>query len=578
MKRKTGLSLMTALLMILSTLVVVTPSGASSEIFIVEKQVSNGEGWHDSIHAVYGDIVQFKITVTYNGEHCAENIVATDTLPPCLEYVKTLEPENIVPTINGNILVWDLGETYLDPYGSTDIIFEAKVIGIGENVNTVNVTAIECCPDHDIYGVDTATVIVDSSVDVQKNVWDPEEQKWVDELGWVIKGQNVRFRIAITYHGTDLMKCMTVDDYLGYCPYGCLDYADNVKFTYPSTQFEDPEITVSENLKYIEFNWTKSLFNLHGGESIIIEFDANVTKYSTYPVINHAYVDIWSCECCTHLFGEDSATVNCVPHPPIFNKKVYNGEEYVEKATVYVNDTIRFKIELTYYGNENLTDIKIIDELPCILKYVGNEKVKIVHSAEQAIEILEINGTASEDKKIIWWNLTNELSDCDTLSIEFDALVTGITGDCGDCGINTASYTGYSNGNDYSGSDTAQISSTHKPPAQPTKIDICVKRISFGRIRGNIKNLGETDLSNVECIISVKGGIRNRINLTANETIEKIKAGGPAPICSEKGSIKRMFGRIEITITVIVGGESFKETFKGFVLGRLVIVRPLLRR
>ena len=519
MKRKTGISLMMALLMILSTLAIVTPVGATDnqdvklEVTKEVSNVSNNGDWKEYIEAVYGDTVQFNITIKYNGVYCAGNIIVKDTLPSGLKYIQTVEPNNIAPELNGNVIIWDLGDKVLLNGCSTTILFNATVVGLGENINTANVTADECCTSEKLYGESTATVFVNPSVDVEKKVWDPEKQKWADELYWIIKGEKVRFQIAITYHGTDLMKCMNVEDYLGYYEYGCLDYADNVKFTYPSTQFGDPEITVSENLKYVEFNWTKSLFNLYDGESIVIEFDANATKYCEECFVeNEAYVDLWSCESCTHLSGYDYATVYCTAHPPIFNKKVYNGEVYADDANVYVNDTVRFKIELTYYGIDNLTDVKIVDDLPCILKYAGNEKVKIVHSAVQAIEILEIDSTVSVDKKTIWWNLTNELSDRDTLSIEFDALVTGITGDCGDCGINTASYTGYSNGNDYSGSDTAQISSTHRPPPPPAKLVISFKRFSIGHIQATITNSGTDDVLNVKWNMSVKCGLFGKDN------------------------------------------------------------------
>jgi hypothetical protein len=162
--------------------------------------------------------------------------------------------------------------------------------------------------------------------------------------------------------------------------------------------------------------------------------------------------------------------------------------------------------------------------------------------------------------------------------IEFDVLVTGTTGSCEECNVNTASYTGYSNGYDYSGSDTAQISSTDRPPAPPAKLTISIKRFSIGHVQANIKNAGETEVTSVKWSISVKGGILKKINAKADGTIAELESSSAVPISTARGSIKHGFGRIKIKITITVGETIFEETAKGFVLGRLIIVRPLLRR
>jgi len=569
MKRNATISLIMALLMILSILVIATPSGAQDVKFEVIKEVYDGEDYVDSIEAEYGNIVQFRITTTYNGKYCAEDILVTDNLPNCLEYIGTIQPESKKPVISGNTIVWDFEEITLLEGEQFTIEFNAKVVGFGENVNSVNVTAYECCTNAEMYDEDTATVIVNPSVEVKKKVWDPDTGKWAPQLDYVIKGQKVRFQIAITYHGEDqyTMKCMVVkDNFLSAGECICLDYADNVKITYPSTNFDPPKITVSEDLKSVEFNWTKSRFNLYNGESIAIEFDANVTDYCPegFSVINHVFVDIWSCDCCNHLYGSDNATVYCIPHEPIFDKKVYNGKEYVGTADVFVNDTIKYKIDLTYYGINNLTDIRIMDELSsCVLEHVdGNAKLTI--SRGEGGLVAYIKGNISENKKVARWDIAEELKDGYTLSLEFNVLVTGETA----CGENKASYTAYSDGNDYSGNDTAYITSIEKPL---TEIDINLNRISLGRVHGKICNQGETDLSNVKCIITVKGGIFKRVDLTVTEEIETIAAGGCALICTGKRSLKRAFGRINVNVTVIVGDETYTETFKGVVRGRIVL-------
>jgi len=573
MKRKTGLSLMLALLMILSTLVVVTPSGAtpsgaSSEIFVVEKQVSNGEGWHNSIHAVYGDIVQFKITITYNGENCAEKIVATDTLPPCLEYVETLEPKDIEPIMNGNVLVWNLGETYLKQYCSTDIIFEAKVVGIGENVNTVNVTAVECCPNHKIYGVATATVIVDPSVDVEKKVWNPDAKAWVEELSWVIKGESVRFRITSTYHGNISMKCMLVKDYLPGC---CLEYANNVYIEIAGKKINEndtryPDITVTDNI--VRFDWKNAEFYLKNGESVVIEFDAKVINYCGQTVTNYACACLWGCYLCdpdNYVYGCDTATIKCVPHDLIFEKKVWNDEkqEWTEETSAYVNETVRFRIELVYYGNYNLTDAQIIDYLPKgILVYANEANIKPSY--------------VSEDKKTIWWNLTKAVEDGVPLVIEFNALVIGSTGDCSCCGTNKATYTAVECKTQipYDGEDTAKITSAPK-----IELSITIpKRVFIGKICAVIENTGEVDLNNVswEINLTVGGGLLKK-NVKRNCTIDLLEINKKRRVCTGRpfgpSAIKFKFGRVCGHVLAKVGDYQVEKSFSGFIIGRLIVIK-----
>jgi fimbrial isopeptide formation D2 family protein len=588
MKRKTGICLMIILLMIVSTFSVVTANSNSScepGIVTFEKTIWNKDtqGWDDCLHdVIIGDTVHFKLTINYaeagyyDGVKLSlKNINIFDVLPYGLEYVdgsSTVDGTPIVPEISGSTLHWNLTDASynLDENESHNIEFIALVV-YSENVeytkpetdidNYAYATAWEC--GHIYYhGADElngcANVYVKNKIEVKKEVKNGNE--WVDSVDNVILGQILTFKITITYYGPYVLDNMNVTDHLP----SCLEYADNTIIT----GAENVIPTVEEGK--VTWCWAKDL-NLGNGGTVTITFDTKVVKYCEEEdggEVNSVCVRAESF--CHEVYrGHAEIPVNCIPHDPIFEKTVFNGQRWDEKTNVYVDDTVRFKIELTYYGNENLTDIKIVDELPCVLKYVGNEKVKIVRSVDQSIEILEINDTVSGDKKTIWWNLTNELSDRDTLSIEFDALVTGITGDCGDCGINTASYTG----NDYSGSDTAQISSTHKPPPPPAKLTITIKRFSIGHIQANIENVGETGVSFVKWSMTTKGGILKKINATAGGTLSEINAGSSRSISSGKRSIKHGFGRITITITVTVGEEPFEKKADGFVIGRLIIVR-----
>lgn len=585
MKRKTGLSLMMALLMVFSVFTVITPSvTAVSESYIeVTKEVCDGESWEDDTEAEYGDTVQFKITVTYYNEsnNCASSIVVTDTLPAGLEYEETLEPEEPEPEVTGNTLVWDFGEEQLCHGDSITIKFNAVVVGgnYGENVNTVNVTAKELCGPNDLFDEDTAIVFVNPSVDVDKKVWDPDAQEWVEHLDSVIKEVDVQFRIVVTYHGDITMKCMKVIDFL---PEECLEYADNVYIEINGEEIKEddprdryPEITVTEHYggdkTKIMWDWRNVTFVLHDGESVIIKFDANVTDYcyDEYTITNIAFAHLRGCYGCqedNHVWDCDTATVNCRPHDPVFEKKVWDGNKWVEETTAYVGDYVLFKIELTYYGSYNLSDIRIVDELPeKILEYTYNATVE--------------ESNVSEDRKTIWWNITDVLNDSETLVIKFKALVIGDTGNC-DCGINTASYNAVESVTEfeYDGEDDAKVTSTHRPPVPPVELDICIKRFSLGRVSASIKNVGDEDVSDVEWTINVKkGGVLYRWERGRGSSIDLIEAGKSAGICTGHKSILRKFGRITITVTATVGEETFTETAKGFVFGRIILVRPLIR-
>jgi len=597
MKRKTGLSLMMALLMIVSIFTVIIPSVAaiSGSYIEVTKEVydcDKNEFCADT-EAEYGDTVQFIITVTYHNESgdCASGIIVTDTLPAGLEYVETksVEPDYEYEfEISGNDLIWDFTGTGLANGQSIIIIFDTLVIGgkgnYGNNVNSVNVTAKECAGGKELLGSDTATVYIKHSVDVDKKVWDPEVQKWVDHLDSVIKDVDLQFRIAVTYHGDVTMKCMKLIDCL---PEFCLEYADNVYIEIDGETITEgdksyPEITVTEHSGYggdktkILFDWENVAFTLYDGESVIIKFDANVTDYcyEECTIENKAFAHLWGCYGCeeeNHVFDCDGATVSCRPHDPVFEKKVWNGKDWVEEANVYQYDYVKFKIELTYYGDYNLTDIKVVDYLPeGILEYVG----PTTFYAPATIPI-EPGVEYSGDKNTVWWNTTATLNDGDTLVIRFSALAIGLTGHCPYCSINTASYTAIESETEESkeGTDTANVTTTIKPEVG---LEIRINKFGIGGVNAVIKNGGELPIYNLTWSISVRVGLlglQKKIDVEGN--IEMIEPGDSETISSKtnrRSKIVRRFGRVKVDVKVTFNGEEITESAKGRVFGRLILL------
>lgn len=475
MKNNVKISLVTMLLMITSILYPVNaidiPNYLGTLAPIEEIEViktvwdPNLEEWVDYYEAEIDEIVTFNITITYQ-KTCPEgknvtDIVIIDILPADLNFSDS-SPYN-ESWINGNIIYWNLTADYginLSDNESLSIEFNASVDDYGEHENIVEVFAFELDCGNDLYGMDLSTVNAEAPpyLEFDKYVYDPEEQDWVELLDSVIMGQIVRFKIVVKFvwhEEIELMKFMIVEDLLPNC---CLQYVNgSEQFEYPSQDFEDPEINIS--LNHITYDWSEKEFNLFVGETITIEFNSTVGKYCNEIVENWAYVDLWNCSVShdpVHILDSDYASVNCTAPPSTFNKWVKDPDsgEWVELINVFVEDTVTFKIELTYYGNYNLSNISIVDHLPCSLEFIS------ANPSESGL---------SEDKKTIWWNFTEPLNDSETLTIEFEAKV--VDDNCGDSGINTAKVYAYEHQDPFTAKDTAIVNVLKNTPPCPPDIN-----------------------------------------------------------------------------------------------------------
>lgn len=568
MKRKTGISLMMALLMVVSSLAAVIPSTIACECYKGKVDFTktvwdkDTEEWVDETTAIIGETVRFNITIAYDMDDYYNDdplrlydINITDELPPCLEYIDgsaTITPTKIDE--ENNTIYWNLTDALYDEESLT-IFFDAVVIVSDETVNTnvAYMIAVECgIYNHD--GDDTATVYVRDELVVEKEVWDGNE--WAENVDYVILNQTLRFRITITYYGPDTLDWMKVIDCLPTC---CLNYTDNVVIT----GAPDVEPTVDDGC--IEWEWTQGL-EIENGDTVTIEFDAQVINYCYQKVCNS--VKALAKELCDGdlYYGYNETTcINCVPPDPILEKKVIDGNTWAEETDTFVGDTVTFKIELTYYGSSSLKDIEIVDELPCCLIYADNVRIEIKRGDYVRIEPVNFSVDISEDNRTITWNIEeDELEDGETLSIEFDALVVDITSACGCNGINTAMYTASTG--EYEGSDTATVKSSEKAP-----VDLGIKiGIGIGHVCARIINVGDADVSDIEWTISVYG---RRIDVSSAGTIETLEEGHSEPIFTPPKSIVRRFGRVKIFVTATVGEDTFEKTACGFVWGRLIIVR-----
>ena len=373
------------------------PSPCPGQMICEKKVWDTGIGdWVDTTNAYVGDSVNFRIRVEYQGVNSLSDIKIKDTLPPCLEYANDATP---APTgMNANVIFWNLSDTlYDDDY--VTILFKANVISEGVNENVVNITGEE-----EGFGTkycnDTATVIAevqaDPDIDVEKKVRDGCD--WV-EMVYAKQQETVTFNITVENTGNILLNDVFVNDTLP----ESLEYLPGSAIVNEIPM--EPLILDSGKLLVWYFQ------QLTAGEKIFIEFDATVIGVACSVDVNWVEV-IGSYTCASTVSDEDSATVKV--EGMCMEKEVWDKttSSWSEETESYIGDTVRFRITTYYYGDYKLYNIKIKDELPDCFTYADN-----------AIpEEPEISGNT------LWWNLSDELYDGDSLVIEFDAYV--VDGEC----------------------------------------------------------------------------------------------------------------------------------------------------
>jgi len=367
-----------------ATVIVEQPS------LLCEKKVRDPQTqqWVDVINAHVGDTVRFKITLTYHGTGTLMDIRVRDTLPPCLQYADNANP--VQTAVSGNRVFWNLS-LLLTNGQNTSIQFDTLVISTGTNVNTANVTASENCTKPRLSCEDTATVIVQAqpSLVCEKKVRDPQTQQWVDVINAHV-GDTVKFKITLTYHGTGTLMNIKVRDTLP----PCLQYADNAN---------PVQTAISGNRVF--WNLTLTLTN---GLNTSIQF--NTLVISTGTNVNTANVTA-SENCIIPLSCEDTATVIVVQPSLICEKKVRDPQtqQWVDVINANIGDTVRFKINFSYWGAPPLYfySIWVNDTLPSCLQYADNA-----------------NPTETQvSGKTILWHFQTALSHGQNLSIQFNALV-----------------------------------------------------------------------------------------------------------------------------------------------------------
>ena len=254
---------------------------------ICEKQVYNPTYgiWVDDLTTNIGDLVSFRITISYHGDYTLYNIHITDVLPDGIIYA---DNANIQPTaITDQKVYWNLTQTLQDGEYLT-IKFDGLVISDGIQTNLATVTAKECS-GNTWTCCDIATVTVEEGCKIcDKKIWDTDTETWVEEITADI-GDTIRFRITISYWGNYTLYNIKITDIL---PDGLI-YADNA-------------VPLESGISGQTIYWNLSV-HLTKGESSSVEFDATVTEEGM--LVN--FVSVRANECSGQIkYCTDSAIVD----------------------------------------------------------------------------------------------------------------------------------------------------------------------------------------------------------------------------------------------------------------------------
>ena len=457
MKNKTKISIVMALLMVVSTFSVGTATAEcieSTETGDIEviKTLWNGTDWVDAYTAEIGETVTVNITIIYH-EFCgfiAQDIKVVDSLDFIGEISYTLDftDSEYQPSETGQPLVWNLSDDYgivlhhdpgQDQIDRVSIYYNiTPVCGCGEIINSVQVYALEHCCGADLYGQDSATITVECEppcepgIEVEKKVWNGTA--WAEYVEDITIGDYVDFKITMNYEDCDTdydLLNLIVKDTLP-C---CLEFYETLDIYSDAVYMDDPTEDVSADGKVVYWNWTwGEAIILAGGESLTIEFRAVFVNYCEGDSENLAEIWAWGCSG-PEFYDHDNALVNCDAPDNEFDKKVWDGNKWVDEINTTVGETLRFKLSLLYYGAGEYDIFRFKDKLPCILEYADNAMAYVKDDGE-VLYSMPVEGDLQSDNKTVWFNFTYienfTISDGLEVSVEFDALVTGMT-ECG-CG------------------------------------------------------------------------------------------------------------------------------------------------
>ncbi|MBS3778618.1 MAG: isopeptide-forming domain-containing fimbrial protein, partial [Candidatus Thermoplasmatota archaeon] len=163
----------------------------------VEKQVYDDttENWTENISILPGEIIQWKVTLSFyssNTSQIMHHIMINDTLPEELTYVndsaefirKNGSSFDMNPSIDGNLLTWNLNEEFLLNEEWLTLTFETKLDSDAETgllENNVDITGRVCNGTYYV-GTDSATVFVTEIQNVAPEILDRSPENGATEV------------------------------------------------------------------------------------------------------------------------------------------------------------------------------------------------------------------------------------------------------------------------------------------------------------------------------------------------------------------------------------------------------------
>jgi len=466
MKRKTGISLMLALLIVISTFVVVGSTEINSantsppqgEIDF-DKEVWNGTGWDESVEAQVGETVTFKITLTYHADETAPEdwtlnaIKVKDYLPECLDFVQTTSVTTsgssqveYVEEVSGKWVYWNFtwDKPALDDDESLYIEFTAIVVESQEieNENIAYFTAKEDCT-YDHNGDDKAWVFVveygEPGIEIDKKVWDGEDwnDEGITEYLCEDEDQCIDFQINVSNTGEIALRNVVVTDVL----------PEFLK--YKNGSASPPEAWVSPDMRTIV--WELGTIPVDG--YVLITFTACI--WPQYFLMH----DMAEGDNVANATSDQTEVVEDSVYVKLFkrlsvDKKVWDGEEWVDELErVIKGQEVKFRITATYHGEpQSLMDCALLGDLlsnDCLeynettLVQVAGETLEpgtyqypyvipdygtTINICGQEVEIPDLIECGEDEYYVIIWDFREawyfELHDGENITIEFTTNMT----------------------------------------------------------------------------------------------------------------------------------------------------------
>ncbi|MBS3802023.1 MAG: PKD domain-containing protein [Candidatus Thermoplasmatota archaeon] len=233
---------------------------------------------------------------------------------------------------------------------------------------------------------------------VNKYVWKQIEEAWTKDEYTSI-GEQVQFKITVTYNGSNLSQIQIVDK----LPVG-LFYEGNA--TVNGTNIEPYVNEIDHTLQ-----WNISAVS-NKNTTITIEYNTSVVRRSTLQ--NHVRVDMIKNDTTTTVTQQDEATVYIFGDLNV-TKKVRNMNEttWNETITAPLNGTVRFNITIDYNGTYSVKNINIFDQLPEGIDYLGNATLD---TEDITLNTTDNNRTLRYNHSLLYPN--------EKINLEFDANIS----------------------------------------------------------------------------------------------------------------------------------------------------------